>query len=208
MKLELAGRRALVTGGSRGIGRAIARALALEGVDVVIAARGLGGLESTAADLIAQSGRLVVPLAADTSVRAEVDTLVAGAVKALDGLDILVNATGADGVARPGKGDPEDSGYLRTSRAAAPHLVASGWGRIINVGGLLASLRTAGVETLTRRLADELGPKGVHVVAVQPGGPRAERAHARDIADLVVFLASPRSAAVNGSAIAAAGGRY
>jgi len=207
MKLELAGRRALVTGGSRGIGRAIACALALEGVDVVIAARGIGGLESTAADLIAQSGRLVVPLAADTTVRSQVDSLIANAVKALDGLDILVNATGFDG-GRARDAAEGDTGYLHTSRAAAPHLAASRRGRIINVGGLLATLRNAGVEALTRRLADEWGPKGVGVVAVQPGARRADSAQAIEIADLVVFLASPRSVAVHGAAIPAAGLRH
>ncbi len=74
-------------------------------------------------------------------------------------------------------------GYLRTARAAAPHLVANGWGRIINIGGLaihntgrpVATLRNVGVAAITKNLADELGPKGVNVVAVHPGVTRTER---------------------------------
>jgi NAD(P)-dependent dehydrogenase (short-subunit alcohol dehydrogenase family) len=127
-------------------------------------------------------------------------------------------------------------GYLRVARAAAPHLLASARqgraARIINIGGLAAyrtgriaaTLRNVGVGALTKTLADELGPQGVQVFAVHPGATRTERtdeaAAARaakantiarivdavEIADLVSFLASPRSAALNGSGLHAGGG--
>jgi len=245
MDLGLKDKRALVTGGSRGIGKAIARQLALEGVDVVIAARGREALESTAAALARETGRRIVALQADTSSRRDVDALVDRAVEALGGLDILVNAAALPGgistATRLAEIDDEEAlrdihikviGYLRTARAAAPHLLASGWGRIVNIGGLaiyrtgrpVATLRNVGVAAITKNLADELGPQGVNVVAVHPGATRTERTGAEDearaasgntigrivdageIADLVAFLASPRSAAVNGEAIGAGGG--
>src|ERR1700683_2579832 len=91
MDLELKGKRAIVTGGSRGIGKAIARQLAEEGVDVVISARGKGQLEATAAELSAATGRRVIAVVADTQDKSAVDALVASAVAQLGGIDILVN---------------------------------------------------------------------------------------------------------------------
>ena len=125
------------------------------------------------------------------------------------------------------------AGYLRSAWAVAPHLVKNGWGRIINIGGgaarrtgnYIASVRNAAVSSLTKNLADELGPKGINVVAVHSGTTRAGRmidpaaetrlstsvsigrlVDATEIAFLVAFLASPKSAAINGETIAAGGG--
>jgi NAD(P)-dependent dehydrogenase (short-subunit alcohol dehydrogenase family) len=179
MNLELEGKRALVTGGSRGIGKVIASHLAQEGVDVVIAARGRDALEATASELAEQSGRRIVPLVADTSKRASVDAMVQAAIAALGGIDILVNCAALPGgISQATKLDQVDDaealedinikviGYLRTARALAPHLIANGWGRIINIGGLsihttgrpVATLRNVGVAAITKNLADELGP--------------------------------------------------
>ncbi|XXT91583.1 SDR family oxidoreductase [Sorangium sp. So ce281] len=123
-------------------------------------------------------------------------------------------------------------GYLRTARAVAPHLIANGWGRIINIGGLavrkagrpIATLRNVGVAAITKNLADELGPKGINVTVVHPGATRTERARpeaekdlaasvsigrivdAREVAWVVAFLTSPRSVAINGDAVVAGGG--
>jgi len=245
MDLELRGKRAIVTGGSRGIGKAIARQLALEGVDVVISARGKEQLVRTAAELSAETGRRIIPVVADTSDRAAVDGLVSATVAELGGIEILVNnAALPGGISTATKLeqildaevlqdiDIKVVGYLRTARAVAPHLVAGGWGRIINIGGLairrtgrpVATLRNVGVAAITKNLADELGPKGVNVVAVHPGATRTERTtpsaerelaagvsigrivDASEVAWVVAFLASPRSVAINGDAIPIGGG--
>ncbi|KYF91052.1 short-chain dehydrogenase [Sorangium cellulosum] len=245
MDLELTGKRAIVTGGSRGIGKAIARELAREGADVVIAARGKDKLEATAAELSAETGRRVVPLVVDTGDETSVNALVERAVAALGGVDILVNNAALPGGISPATRldqivdaqviediNIKVVGYLRTARAVAPHLIANGWGRIINIGGLavrktgrpVATLRNVGVAAITKNLADELGPKGINVTVVHPGATRTERVRpepekdlaasvsigrivdAREVAWVVTFLASPRSVAINGDAVVAGGG--
>ncbi len=259
MDLQLNGKRALVTGGGRGIGKAIARQLSREGCDVVVAARDMETLAATAREIARETGGKVVALAVDTADDASVDAMVAQAVQALGGLDILVN-----NAARPGGQTPPPKlaqvtgalfwddvdvkvmGYIRCARAAAPHMIANGWGRIINISGLAArqaagiigSVRNVSVAALTKNLADELGQYGINVTVVHPGGTRTERTaplvakraadlgiseaevekrmtantvigrlvESEEVADLVAFLASPRSVAVTGDAIACAGG--
>ena len=192
MDLELRGKTAIVTGGSRGIGKAIALQLALEGVDVAISARGRAALESAAAQL------------ADASAEA----MVVSAVEALGGVDILVN-----NAARPGGSVPnppvegitadllleevnvKNMGYLRCAKYAAPHMKRRGWGRIVNISGLAArnagstvgSMRNAAVVAMTKNLANELGPHGINVNAVHPGRTRTEAS-----AELIAGLASER----------------
>jgi NAD(P)-dependent dehydrogenase (short-subunit alcohol dehydrogenase family) len=259
MDFELKGKRALITGGSRGIGRAIARALLEEGARVVIAARDGDVVLRAADELRADPGGEVHGLVVDTREDASVERLVEGAVAALGGLDIVVNCAARPGAAPavPGiAGVASDYileeintklvGYLRVARAAAPYLVANGWGRIINISGLAArqtgtipgSVRNVAVAALTKGLADELGPKGVNVTVVHPGATRTERTaaivaaraaadgtaeaaaeqalyghsligrivEAEEVAAVVAFLASPKSVAINGDAIAAGGG--
>lgn len=245
MDLELKGKRAIVTGGSRGIGKAIARQLALEGVDVAIAARTRKQLEQTADELAQETGRRIIPVVADTGDDASVDQLIAATVAELGGVDILVNNAAVPGGISPATrldqivSDEvlEDVnikvvGYFRTARAVAPHLIANGWGRIINIGGLavrkagrpVASLRNVGVATITKSLADELGPKGINVTVVHPGATRTEGTDpafeaayasavsigrivdAEEVAWVVAFLASPKSVSINGDAIATGGG--
>ncbi|ABW11951.1 short-chain dehydrogenase/reductase SDR [Parafrankia sp. EAN1pec] len=190
MDLRLSGRRAIVTGGSRGIGRAIARALLAEGVQVVIAARDADVLKSAAADLATATGGTVVPVIVDTGSDSSVQELVETAVGELGGVDILVNnAARPGGAGGPGGAQALSTadvaadfnvkvlGYLRTAQAVAPHFIAQGWGRIINIGGLAArqvglasgSIRNVGVAALTKTLADELGAHGVTVNVVHPG---------------------------------------
>ena len=247
MDLELKGKRAIVTGGSRGIGKAIARQLAEEGVDVAVAARGKEQLEATAREIATATGRRIVPIVADMGDDASVRALVAMAVRELGGVDILVNNAAAPGGTVPSakieQVGTEDllfdinvkvAGYLRAAQAVAPHMVKNGWGRIISIGGGLArrtgnyvaSIRNVAVSSLTKNLADELGPKGVNAIAIHPSaGTRTERktdpavdarlaaqisigrlVEAREIAYVVAFLASPKSIAINGETIAAGGG--
>jgi len=196
MDLELTGKRAIVTGGSRGIGRAIALQLAQEGADVVISARNAEPLQEAARELAAQTGRRIVPVVADTGNDDSVQALVETAVRELGGVDILVNNAALPGGISTATQVSEivDTqvledlnikvvGYLRTARAVAPHLIQNGWGRIINIGGLaiyktgrpVATLRNVGVAAITKNLADELGPKGINVTAVHPGATRTER---------------------------------
>ncbi len=196
MDLELTGRTAIVTGGSRGIGKAIARELALEGVDIAIAARDRTALDLAAAELAAETGRRVAPIAADTGDDESVRAMVEEAVDALGRVDILVNCA-----AKPGGQGPAPSlaeitndlfwddvnvkvmGYLRCAREAAPYMKQQGWGRIISISGLAArqsgsaigSIRNAAVVAMTKNLADELGPHGINVTVVHPATTRTER---------------------------------
>src|SRR5215212_3776601 len=189
MDLELNGKTALVTGGSRGIGKAIARELALEGVDVAIAARGQEALEATAKELVAETDRRIVPIVVDTGDDESVKSMVARAVQELGHIDILVNCA-----AQPGGQGPVPKlaqitnepffadmnvkvmGYLRCAREVAPHMIQQGWGRIINISGLAArqsgnaigSMRNVAVAALSKNMADELGPQGINVVCVHP----------------------------------------
>ncbi|WP_205473406.1 SDR family NAD(P)-dependent oxidoreductase [Nocardioides sp. SYSU D00038] len=258
MDLDLTGRRAIVTGATGGIGVEVARVLAEEGADLVLAARTREPLEKLAAEVAEHGGRRAHPVVADVQDDGSVRALVAEAVDVLGGVDILVNSASNQQVGRhmPGLLDTTDEvfwedvdtklvGYLRTARAVAPHLVAQGWGRIVNIGGLGAretrslvrSVRNVGVAALTKNLAEELGPHGVNVTVVHPGLTRtptlsrdlATRAAAEgrtvaeledelganalgrlvdaaEVADVVAFLASPRSVAVNGDAVSVGGG--
>jgi NAD(P)-dependent dehydrogenase (short-subunit alcohol dehydrogenase family) len=196
MDLQLTGKRAIVTGGSRGIGKAIARALAGEGCDVVVIARGEELLRAAAAELAAETGRAVTPVVCDTSSDESTRAGMRAAIAALGGgVDILVNcAATPSGQAAPAMlaDVHEDNfwpdmnvkvlGYLRTAREVAPLMAAQNWGRIINISGLgarqtgavLTSMRNASVAALTKNLADELGPQGINVTVVHPGLTRTE----------------------------------
>jgi NAD(P)-dependent dehydrogenase (short-subunit alcohol dehydrogenase family) len=194
MDLQLADKRAVVTGGSQGIGKAVARALAAEGVAVVVGARTAATLEASARELAAD-GATVVPIVVDTGIDDSVRAFVARAVEALGGVDILVNsAARPSGQARAPKVVEVDGeqffadfnvkvlGYLRMIREVAPHMASRGWGRIINVDGLgarmtgsvLTSMRNSAVAALTKNAADELGAAGINVTGVSPGHVRTE----------------------------------
>ena len=190
MDLELTGRRALVTGGSRGIGLAAGRALAAEGADVALVARGEDALRSAADDVARESGRRVIAVAADTGADASVAAMVGQVVAQLGGVDILVNAAATPATGAPFTDDDLEGeinvkvrGYLRCARAVAPLMVESGWGRIVNIGGLAArqtgnivgTVRNVAVAAMTKNLADELGPRGVNVTVVHPAMTRTER---------------------------------
>src|SRR5262245_48570705 len=194
MDLELAGRVAIVTGGSKGVGRAIARELAREGADVAICARDRQSLEETAEALAKETRRRIVPIVADTTNTEAVTRMVDGALAALGRLDILVNnAATPGGVVRGHLSEADERallddidtkvvGYLRCAKAVLPHLQRRGWGRIVNIGGLsgrrsgnISGLRNAAIVHLTKTLADQLGQHGITVNLVHPGPTRTER---------------------------------
>jgi NAD(P)-dependent dehydrogenase (short-subunit alcohol dehydrogenase family) len=250
--LELTGRRAVVTGGSRGIGLAVGRVLAAEGADVAFVARGEEALAKAADSVAAESGRRVIAVPADTGDDASVAAMAERVVREFGGVDILVNSaatasTGAfDENALADEVNVKVQGYLRTARAFAPGMADRGWGRIINISGLAArqtgsvvgSVRNVAVAAMSKNLADELGPQGVNVVVVHPGLTRTEQTlrtlavmadargtgveeiqrsmesvisigrmvTAEEVADVVAFLASLKSVALNGDPIAASGG--
>jgi NAD(P)-dependent dehydrogenase (short-subunit alcohol dehydrogenase family) len=194
MDLQLAGKRALITGGSRGIGRQVARALVAEGADVAIAARDPERLAAAARELT--GGGRVITAVLDTGDDDSVVAAVELVRRELGGIDILVNCAAEPNgsAARIVPSQTTDQqfwaavnvktvGYLRTARAVAPGMVERGWGRIINVSGLaarsagdfVATARNVGVAALTKNLADELGPHGVNVTVVHPGMTETER---------------------------------
>jgi NAD(P)-dependent dehydrogenase (short-subunit alcohol dehydrogenase family) len=196
MDLELAGKTAIVTGGSRGIGKAIARELAGEGVDVAIVARSADALKQTAAELAEATGQRILPITADTGSDDSVRAMVEQAATELGRIDILVNCA-----AQPGGQAPppklaqmtDDAfysdvnvkvmGYLRCAREVAPYMIRQRWGRIISISGLAArstgtiigSVRNVAVVALAKNLAEELGPHGINVSVVHPGLTRTEK---------------------------------
>ena len=259
MDLHLAGKRALVTGGSRGIGLACARQLAREGCAVMLAARDNVALEAAARSIATETGAKVATSLVDTASDASVRAMVHAASEQLGGVDILVNAAAkVAGQAPPPKlAEITDElfwddvnvkvmGYLRCAREVAPLMAAQGGGRIVNISGLAArqtgsaigSIRNVGVAALTKNIADELAPHRITAVTVHPGLTRTEKTGplvasraaasgqtpeaveaamaayaalgrlvtAEEVADLVAFLASPRSVCINGDAIACGGG--
>jgi NAD(P)-dependent dehydrogenase (short-subunit alcohol dehydrogenase family) len=190
MDLDLTDRRALVTGGSSGIGLAIARALAAEGADVALVARGREALEAASERVAGGSGRRAIAVTADTGDDASVAAMVERVMRELGGVDILVNAAATAATGAPFTDDDLEAqlnvkfrGYLRCARAVAPQMVQRGWGRIINISGLAArstgsivgTVRNVAVAAMSKNLADELGPQGVNVVVVHPGMTRTER---------------------------------
>jgi NAD(P)-dependent dehydrogenase (short-subunit alcohol dehydrogenase family) len=196
MDLDLNGKVAIVTGGSRGIGKAIALALAQEGANVAIVARDEAALVEAAADIAAQSGRQVISISTDTGDDASIKAMVGKAHGAFGRIDILVNcAAQPAGQARPpalaevttealwADVNVKVMGYIRTAREVAPIMIAQGSGRIINISGLAArstgsiigSIRNISVAALTKNLADELGAHGITSVCVHPGLTRTEK---------------------------------
>lgn len=186
MELELHGKVAVVTGGSRGIGRAIAASLSAEGARVAICARDRKAVDA-AVDALRSKGGDVIGETADVSRHGDVDRAVNAAVARWGRVDILINNAGGP---PPGRFDAltdddwrraVDLGLMsavRAMRAALPHLKESGSGRVVNIlstsvkesvdGMLLSnSLRTA-VSGLAKTMSRELGPFGITVNNVCP----------------------------------------
>ena len=196
MDLALKDKIAVVTGGSRGIGKAIAWALAREGVDVALIARDIAAAEASAHEIAKATGRKVIACRADTGEDEAVRAAFEQIAREFGRIDILVNAAAKPGgqSAPPKLAEITNEhfwadmnvkalGYLRCAREAAPYMLKNGWGRIINISGLAArntgtiigSMRNVSVIALTKNLADELGPGGINVVCVHPGVTRTEK---------------------------------
>jgi len=188
MDLGIAGRNAVVTGGSQGIGRAIATALARDGADVAIVARDAARLRAAAEAIAAETGRRIVPLAADLSRAEDAARMAAAAKDALGAVDILVNNAGSAPMGRitdlgdetwQAAIDLKLMGYVRCARAFLPDMAARKWGRVVNIIGVgghqpvghyvVGGAVNAAVLNLTKGLAKDYGPHGVTVNGVCPG---------------------------------------
>jgi 3-oxoacyl-[acyl-carrier protein] reductase len=193
VELGIAGRIALVTGGSKGIGRAVADTLAAEGCRIAIAARGAEALEEAAAHVGAK-GAEVLAVPADLAEPDAPRRVVEAVVARFGRLDILVNNAGAirggDFLTTPAEQWADDwrlkiLGYVRMSQAAIPAMRPGRWGRIVNVIGAAArnpattymagGIANAGLINFTRALADLGAPDGILVNAVSPGPTATER---------------------------------
>src|ERR671923_1152203 len=140
MDLQLQGKKAIVTGGSRGMGKAIARQLAREGCDVAIGSRTEGPLREAAAEITQETGRKIVPLVLDTLDAESIKRFVRGAAEALGNIHILVNSAARVGGTIPDNMDVISDaqiikdfeekflGYFRCAREAAPYMKKAGWG--------------------------------------------------------------------------------
>jgi 3-oxoacyl-[acyl-carrier protein] reductase len=207
VELGLTGRRALVTGGSKGLGKAIAAELIGEGASVVFCARHVTEVEETAAELLdlvpeaGQQTRVVLGLPCDVTDPDQVTALIGAAATVMGGIDILVNNAGG---ARPGKfGALTDDDWhedievklfsqIRCIRAALPWLRQSAAPRVININAVYArypdpaflasSVNRASCLSLSKALSIELGTEGILVNSVNIGfvtTPQWENIHQR-----------------------------
>ena len=194
MDLGLTGKVAIVTGGSRGLGLAAAKALLAEGAHVVTCARGEEQLQTSAKEIqaAAASGARVVSVAADVSIDAGVTRVVDAAVKEFGRIDVVVNNVGsAKGADLEGTTDADwqeafDQTLfpaIRMSRAAVPHLRRQGGGAIVIVssifgreaGGRMTYNAVKAAEiSLTKSLAQQLAKDQIRVVSVAPGSTMFE----------------------------------
>ncbi len=244
MQIDLTGKKALVTGASRGLGRAIALSLARAGADVVITYEKSTVKAQTVVDEIAALGRHSEAIQADSASAEAIQNAVTQAARTLGGLDILVNNAG---IARGGQLEfmtladidalinVNIRGVVIAIQAALMHM--SDGGRIINIGSCLAnrvaqpgiavySMTKSALNSLTRGLARDLGPRGITVNLVHPGptnsdmnpedGVQAESqrqliatghyGQPEDIAAAVTFLASPAAGQISGTGLDVDGG--
>ena len=194
MDLQLKGKTALVTGGSEGIGKGIARALAREGVDVAVCARRKDKLDQAAAEIAKETGRKVVAIPADLTKEADAKNFVEQGHRALGRVDIMVNNAGSapGGVLETLSEDDwakglqlKFMGYVRCLRYVLPIMVKQGGGRVVNLIGndgvkpsyweIAPGAANAAGQNLTLSLAGQYGRHGISFCAVNPGPVRTER---------------------------------
>lgn len=250
MDLGLEGKAALVTGASKGIGRAVAQQLAEEGCNVVLTARGREQLEQTAKEIEAWTGRDVMPVAGDMTRAEDVQRAVGAGIERFGNLDVLVTCAGSSPGGLLEELTEEEwlssmqlkfLGYVRSCRAVLPHMRERGSGSIVLVVGndglkpsyweMTAGAANSADINFASSLADQYGRYGIRVNTVNPGPVNTDRwdtlekAFARDkgcgqdrahdlavgsiplgricepeeVANLTVFLASPRASFVTGA---------
>lgn len=242
--IDLNGKRALVTGGSRGIGSAIVLALAENGADVAFTYQHSADKAGQIVKSIESKGRRAFAIQADSADPGAIARSAGEAVSSLGGLDILVNnsAVGLSGMiadidldAYQKMMDINVRGPVLFAKAVIPHLTEGG--RIISIGSGLGervpfpgvtayAMSKAALTSFTRGLSRELGPKGITVNLVQPGSTDTDSnpadgegadfqrnmtslgrfAEPREVANAVVFLASPAASVITGAILTADGG--
>jgi NAD(P)-dependent dehydrogenase (short-subunit alcohol dehydrogenase family) len=258
LDLKLTGKRAVVTGASEGIGKAIAKALAEQGCDVAICARRKEPLAATAAEIARATNRGIHAIPADLTKPADAENFIKQAHAALGRIDILVNNAGSSPGGVIEYLSEEDwaqslqlkfMGYVRCLKHTLPIMVKQGGGRVVNLIGndgvkesyweISPGAANAAGQNLTMSLAGQYGRHNISLCAVNPGPVRTERwaglvkAMARDmkisvekadtlapssiplgriaevdeVANLVLYLASPLAHFINGTQIQIDGGQ-
>ena len=194
MDLQLRDKTALVTGGSEGIGKGIARGLAREGVDIAICARRKEPLQAAADEISRETGRRIVPIQADLTKDEDARRFIEEGHRALGRVDIMVNNAGsAPGgiIEHLSEADWAQAlqlkfmGYVRCLRYVLPIMVRQGGGRVVNLIGndgvkpsyweIAPGAANAAGQNLTLSLAGQYGKHGISFVAVNPGPVRTER---------------------------------
>jgi len=194
MDLAMTDKKALVTGASEGIGKAIALALAREGVDVAICARRKEPLEKTAAEIAKATGRKIVAIPADLTKPADAEHFVNKAHASLGRIDILVNNAGSSPGGVLDHLSEEDwaqslqlkfMGYVRCMKHVLPIMQKQKKGRVVNLIGndgvkvsyweIAPGAANAAGQNLTKSLASQYGKDNISFVVVNPGPVRTER---------------------------------
>ena len=187
-QFDLTGRSAIVTGGSKGLGQAMAAGLASAGADVLLVSRNLGEAEAAASGIVADHGHKAVGFEADVTKEDEVDAMVAKALEEFGRIDVLINNAGVNIRGAIDEVSYEDfkkvqdinvNGVWLCARAVLPHMKERGSGRIINLSSTLGLVGLAdrtpyttskgAVTQMTRALALEVAKQGITVNAICPG---------------------------------------
>jgi len=243
--MRLAGRVALITGASRGIGRAIALGLAREGVKLAIAARRVNLLEELAREIVSSRNAEPLVLESDLYQEGSAEKLAQAAERALGRVDILINAAGGS---RPYPFEATKEqwaegmlvNFIRLrelSHAVVPGMKARSWGRIVNITGSseprglnAANSAKAAVHAWAKGLSREMAKHGITINSIQPGRilseqivrfhpteedrrkfaeeniPMGRFGEPEELANLAVFLSSPRAGYITGTVTPVDGG--